>query len=157
MSDSRKFLADESNDDSWKRAQTTELETQVDLTSMIDVTFLLLIFFMVSASLEQTSDVDVPPAEFGVGVAGGAATFVTVLEPLTRDGFSTILLGDGEGPVANDLEEVTESVRAGLAEGRLHVIVKAERRVPHREVQRVFRAAAAVGGVTPHLGVTDKH
>jgi biopolymer transport protein ExbD len=151
----RKFLAHETEAPARRPRRRADVDSNIDMTSMIDVTFLLLIFFMVASQLQPTDEVEVPQAVAGVGVDGGMATVITVFEPSTRDSFARIQLADGTE--ADDLEDVTESVRAGLAAGRLQVIVKAERRVPHREVQRVFQAAALVEGVTPRIGVQDKY
>jgi biopolymer transport protein ExbD len=157
MAGNRRFLSEQTEGRFGKRKRQITLETQVDMTSMIDVTFLLLIFFMVTASLEPSNEVDLPPAEFGKGVDAGTATVITVTQPQGGGGFANVVVGEGTGAAVHDLAEVTEAVQAGLAEGRLHVIVQAERRVHHREVQRVFRAAAAVDGVTPHIGIRDKN
>ncbi len=43
------------------------IEPETDMTPMVDVTFLLLIFFMVSMSVAFASKLDVPPAEYEGG------------------------------------------------------------------------------------------
>lgn len=130
------------------------LDGELDLTSLIDVVFLLLIFFMVSSTMKGTPDVDVPEAHFGTGVAERAATIVTI----RREGLGgppIILLGDGRGP-----EGSTESVRAyveqGLRENRNHVIIKAERDIPHGFVQQVARSVSQVEGIRFNIGVQEK-
>ena len=40
-------------------------EADLDITPMIDVVFLLLIFFMVTSTMQGTPDRDIPPASSG--------------------------------------------------------------------------------------------
>lgn len=130
------------------------LDGELDLTSLIDVVFLLLIFFMVSSTMKGTPDVDVPEAHFGTGVAERAATIVTI----RREGLGgppIILLGDGRGPEGNT-ESVRTYVEQGLRENRNHVIIKAERDIPHGFVQQVARSVAQVEGIRFNIGVQEK-
>ncbi|MGH7129532.1 MAG: ExbD/TolR family protein [Planctomycetaceae bacterium] len=113
-------------------------ETDIDITPMIDVTFLLLIFFMVSSTMEATPNLELPATKHGEQVASLGATFVTILGP-EGAGEPTILLGDGKGPEAS-VDEVGPYVREGLRAGRLQVIIKADRDVRHGFVQQVARA-----------------
>lgn len=130
------------------------LDGELDLTSLIDVVFLLLIFFMVSSTMKGTPDVDVPDAHFGTGVAERAATIITIL----REGVGgppIIILGDGRGAEGN-LDAVRAHVEQGLRENRNHVIIKAERNIPHGFVQQVAKAATQVDGVQLNIGVQEK-
>ncbi len=56
-------------------------EVDLDITPMIDVVFLLLIFFMVTSTMQSKRDLDVPPAKHGVGVDSAAATILTIKRP----------------------------------------------------------------------------
>ncbi len=69
-------------------------EAELDITPMIDVTFLLLIFFMVTSTMDQQKQINVPPAKHGVGVEASNATFVTILA--NEGGLGRVLLGDGQ-------------------------------------------------------------
>jgi biopolymer transport protein ExbD len=46
-------------------------------------------------------------------------------------------------------------VEAGLKEGKTAVVIKAERKVPYREVERIAQAASAVPGTQLHLAVWE--
>ena len=130
-------------------------KADIDMTPMIDMTCLLLIFFMLTNSFESQKDLNVPEAEHGVGVESAVATFITLEQPAEPGGPVRVLLGDVGGE-PGDLEAVRRWVADGLAQGRRLVVIKAEGRVPHREVRRVAEAAAAVEGVTLHFGVREK-
>ena len=127
-------------------------EAELDITPMIDVTFLLLIFFMVTSTMQAEKDLQVPVAKHGVGVDTSDAMIVSVL---SDEPSYTILLGDGEGPEAS-VAEVTAFVEEGLRENREHVIIKADRDVPHGTVQEVAKAVTAVEGISFSIGVRDQ-
>ena len=45
-------------------------ETELDITPMIDITFLLLIFFLVASTPDLQVEVKLPPARHGLGFNG---------------------------------------------------------------------------------------
>ncbi|MEQ8846887.1 biopolymer transporter ExbD [Botrimarina sp.] len=49
--------------DTWKRARAQQEEDDLDMTPMVDVTFLLLIFFMITAAFALQKAIAVPPVE----------------------------------------------------------------------------------------------
>ena len=51
-------------------------EGDLDITPMIDITFLLLIFFLVSSKMDQDAAVDLPPAKNGMGVVNNQAVLL---------------------------------------------------------------------------------
>ncbi len=59
---------------------------EVDLTSMVDVTFLLLIFFMVTAAFSLQRSLEIPPPEGGEAQSAGS-----VAAPSVQDGNSVIV------------------------------------------------------------------
>ena len=59
-----------------RRARTDDAE--MDITPMIDVTFLLLIFFLVCSSPDQQNSVDLPKARYGTGVDKKNSVVITV-------------------------------------------------------------------------------
>jgi biopolymer transport protein TolR len=136
-----------------RRASSGE-EMDLDITPMIDVTFLLLIFFMVASTMQATAENDIPPAKHGVGIESERSTIISIRLNDETEEQPVISLGDGVGRPA-ELAEVTDYVRQGVDAGRTRVIVKADRDVPHGFVQRVARAANAVEGIRFFIGVRD--
>ena len=131
------------------------VDGEMDITPMIDVTFLLLIFFMVASTMQGTPDVDVPPAEHSIGVDSAGAAIVTILAPLSSAEPSRIVLGDGEGPEA-DLSEVRRYVVESVRDGKKRIVLKAEGDVIHGLVDDVAQAIKSVEGVEMYMGVGDK-
>lgn len=132
---------------------------EIDMTPMIDVTFLLLIFFMVTGLKEKTA-VELPPAKYGTGVSQQRATIITLADR-QAPGAARVYLSDGvsDTPLSDDLAEQEAEIREYVEEGRANlntaVLIKAERTVHHRDVARVARAAAQVQGITLHVAVLE--
>jgi biopolymer transport protein ExbD len=134
------------------RKRTTG-DAELDLTSMIDVVFLLLIFFMVTSTMQQDSGLDLPAAKHGVGVESLEAIVITVNRPAASGDDPPIVLSDGTvGTVA----DVRADVERGFAAGREDVIIKADRDILSGFVTEVMRAASEVEGVHIHVQVKDK-
>ena len=114
-------------------------DDDLDITPMIDVTFLLLIFFMVTSNMKKAATVEIPPAIHGQGIPTSKATMLTVFH---TDGDPEVYLSDGtkeNGPVSMD--EVAAHVAKSVAEGKLMVIIKADSKIPSGFVEEVARAA----------------
>jgi len=131
------------------------LAGDLDITPLIDVVFLLLIFFMVTSTMKGTPDIDVPVAHFGVGVPSRNATVITIRRAGSPLDPPVVMLGDGRGPEAG-LEAIEEYIEAGVRANRPQVIIKAERDIPHGFVQEVTRIVAGVEGVRFNIGVQEK-
>jgi len=128
---------------------------EMDITPMIDVTFLLLIFFMVASTMQGTPDVDVPPASHSIGVNSAGANVVTILAGKSSAEAPRIVLGDGEGPEA-DLAEVRRYVEESTRGGKKLIVLKAEGDVPHGLVDEVAQMIKSVDGIELYMGVSDK-
>ena len=55
-------------------------DCEMDITPMIDITFLLLIFFLVAARLDEDTPVELPPARHGTAVAVKSSVIITLAE-----------------------------------------------------------------------------
>lgn len=131
------------------------VEGELDITPMIDVTFLLLIFFMVSSTMQGKPDLDVPVAVHSVGIDSAGAAVVTIFAPASSAEAPRIVLGDVKGD-EGDLNDVRRYVEDQAREGRRKVVVKAEGDVPHGLVEEVAKAVKSVEGVELFMGVGDK-
>jgi len=130
-------------------------DADLDITPMIDVTFLLLIFFMVTSTMQPDEALDIPTSVHGLGVEANSAILITI--------------SAGEPPLINLVEDKNQTedhttvgpyVQARMQQGRLHVIIKAERMVQHGFVQKVTREANTVikefEGARFSIAVEDK-
>lgn len=139
------------DEDPWSRKRAASDE--IDMTSMIDCTFLLLIFFMVCSTMQSQPDIDLPVAGHSVGVDTQGAALITILAG-TQSEPARILLGDGVGEEVA-LEEVRGFVSDAVAAGNARIVVKAEGDVSHGFIEDVARQVVAVEGAQLFMGVGD--
>lgn len=149
---SRRGLALGQQSESRIGKKRTDPEADLDITPMIDVTFLLLIFFMVTSTMSSQKELDVPKAKHGVNLESGAAILIVIEASNTVGGAPLIFLDGREAT----LKEVADYVNEGMKNDKHDVVVKAGREVPHGFVQQVFRAANVAEGLNFSLGVEDK-
>ncbi len=107
-------------------------EADLDITPMIDVVFLLLIFFMVTTTMQGTPDRDIPPASSGDNANAAGFFDITVLAPASAGSEAEIKLGDSTVSL--------EQLKAELIQkstGTLKVMIYAERDVQSGAVSEV--------------------
>lgn len=138
-------------------------EAEMDITPMIDVTFLLLIFFLVSSTMGQRETVDLPKAIYGGAVPKKASIYVTVGEGPNNS--VEIYLGsekDKEDLIAGDAEQqqakIRDYVQAGLrgSPPSEFVVIKADKGVRQREMSRVLAAVSQAGSVKIFLAALQQ-
>jgi biopolymer transport protein ExbD len=124
-------------------------EAEMDITPMIDCTFLLLIFFLVASRMDAPLAIDLPPARHGSAVVMKESIILTVAKG--PDDQAQIYKGDGveaknllEG--ASPVEQEDALVRyveqqANSSPPKKYVLIKGERGVLHRDIARVAKAA----------------
>ena len=121
------------------RAQE-ETSDMPDLTPMIDIVFLLSVFFMTVANMQgqQMVPIQMPIAESATVPDDRAGRIIITLKP---DGNLFV------GPMLIALEELPAYIaQAKSSIAQLKVYVRADAQVPLKQVREVF-AASAEGGV----------
>lgn len=133
----------------WRRRELDDSE--LDITPMIDITFLLLIFFLVAARLDQEAPVDLPSARHGTAVAVKNSVIITL--GLGDRGVATVYTGDGKSEArqlgTSDLDAQSDAITAYVSQEltgseKTNVLIKAEKGVRHRDVARVTEAVGKV-------------
>ncbi len=122
-------------------------DSEMDITPMIDITFLLLIFFLVASKMDEAAAVTLPKARHGQTVAEKSSVVILITQGSGED--AVVSRGDGTA-VSTDLEqqeaEIGEYVEAGMGgsapfdEPKQNILIKAARGVKHRDVARVSEA-----------------
>ncbi len=142
------------------RRQKVKDSAEMDITPMIDITFLLLIFFLVASTQDSQTGVDLAKARHGTGVNHRNAVIVT-LDERGSPGGALVYLADGcvGIPLPDDPElqrqQIVEAVRQGVDTNKTAVLLKAAKGVKHREVARVSAAASEVEGISLYLAVFE--
>ncbi|MEM7473754.1 MAG: biopolymer transporter ExbD [Planctomycetota bacterium] len=148
-------------DEPFLNARPADNDDEMDITPMIDITFLLLIFFLVSSKMNAEQAVELPKARHGGVIAGKEAVIILVRR---GTGDEAEVLKDDGSPFSSDIEqqnaEIAEYVQTGIDAGKKHVIVRAEANVRHGEIDRVSgaisEAEAMEEGETIHIAVLEQ-
>ncbi|MAD81060.1 MAG: biopolymer transporter ExbD [Planctomycetaceae bacterium] len=141
-------------------------DTEMDITPMIDITFLLLIFFIVSSKMDQSTNVPLPPAQTGVAIPVRNSIIITVGPGDAADGPANVYKGDGikpenafdKGDMQAQEEEISAFVEDAMAEDpqKTYVLIKAAKGIKHREVARVQTAVSKPAAVQQlHVAVME--
>ena len=125
-------------------------EADLDITPMIDVTFLLLIFFMVTSTMQKNEGPQPPTAQYG----DGTDTRTTATIQVSGDDIENpeLVLGDQPGT----LDDVVAFARARAAENVKTFIIKADKDVRTGVNQEIARRIMEVEGVEFRWAVRDK-
>jgi biopolymer transport protein ExbD len=126
------------------RRRRTEIE-EMDLTPMVDVTFLLLIFFMITASFSLQKTMEVPPPD---PETQGASPI-----PLDQIEENSVVVrvepGDAyfvdDRPIA-DAADLPSSLSTAMRDGnRSELVIEASDEARHESVVRVYDAGNEIG------------
>ena len=137
-----------------------ELEdVDMDITPMIDITFLLLIFFLVCSTPDQDSAIEMAKARYGRGVGERNSVIIT----LSDEGVDSAPVYIADGMVGEPLsddpevqrEKIIEAIEKGRREMKENVLIKADRNVAHRDVSRVIKSVSKVEGAKIFLAVLE--
>ncbi|WP_164103226.1 ExbD/TolR family protein [Candidatus Laterigemmans baculatus] len=133
-------------------AAKKRVDDEIDITPMIDIVFLLLIFFVVASKMDPTQTAAVPAATHGTSVSSKDSAVIF----MRRGGGdqAEVLRGD-ESPFSDDEEaqrsEIVDYVTQQLDLGKQQVMILGEKDVSVGEVARVQRV---IGDAFESLGST---
>lgn len=136
--------ADEAATWSMQRPRTRGEIIELDMTPMIDVTFQLLIFFMLTNALANTSPMDLPRAVHGVGVSPDGVQMILVDEQ------GRYYLGEKVDPqFERKLDQLVQQVgeNAAQAGGGLPVIISAHKQARHAQVRQLVEELGRIGNL----------
>ncbi len=134
-------VEDELDEESFMPLRPQSNDDEIDITPMIDIVFLLLIFFIVSSKMNAEQAVDLPKARHG-GVIAGKESVIILMKRGTGDQ-AEVLRADGSkfpGDIEQQNVEIAEYVQKGIDSGKKHVVIKAEGSVRHGEINRITGA-----------------
>ena len=131
-----------------RRPRTVE-EAEMDITPMIDCTFLLLIFFLVSSKMNADVPIELPKARHGTAVVMKESIILTVagegsdVKVYKGDGVdeANVIAGGSLVEQEEEIARYVEEQSAMSTPPKTNVLIKAARGVKHREVSRVSKAA----------------
>jgi biopolymer transport protein ExbD len=125
-------------------------DPEINLTPLIDVVFLLLIFFMVSTTFEHQSRIQI---ELPEATAEASQPEDESLEILI-DAQGRYFLGDQQ-VVNTELKTLKGAIRKAVGPGEvMPVIIRADARTPHQAVVRALDATSQLGLVNISLATS---
>lgn len=115
-------------------------DVQINVTPLIDVVFLLLIFFMVSTSFKTETKVSIElPEANGEAMESSSKTIkVTVSK-------SGEIFVNGNGLVNRKLETIKAAIKQSSTDNQTPVIISADAAAPYQSVITVMDAAGQAG------------
>jgi biopolymer transport protein ExbD len=134
-------------------------DANFDMTAMIDLVFMMNIFFLVTSIASSMADLDLPPAKHVKAAEMDKAVVVSIVS--AGDGQPPVVRledgGAGEAlPEGSDQDaRLAEAIEAGVSAGKSVLLIKAERGILHRDVARVAGLAAAHEGLKLNLAVLE--
>ena len=134
-------VADEDDDDFQMPRKNRDSE-EMDITPMIDITFLLLIFFVVCSKMDPTQMAEIPDATHGINVSAKQSA-VIFIEPAGKDKVTlkrmdgTEFSTDEEIQTSELIEYVTEELKTTRGELKNHVMIMGDGEISVMEVTRV--------------------
>jgi len=141
----------------------------MDITPMIDCTFLLLIFFLLTSTTTSKTAVSLPTAKHGAQAAEAESIIITVARG--PNGEAQIFLADDAKPnhaAAGSPEDQETAIRKYLVEEnakvnkagkqRNNVLIKADADLKQREMDRIEKAVARAEMEIQYLyvGISEK-
>lgn len=131
-----------------KFREDNEEELSINLTPLIDVVFLLLIFFMVSTTFSKESELNIRLPEAQADSSAQPDQEVIVIEVSPDGVFAVRSPGseDAQRLVDSETETLVAALRGAAAgETDMVTIIRADERTPHQFVVRAMDASRRLG------------
>jgi biopolymer transport protein ExbD len=132
--------------------------SEFDITAMIDLVFMMNIFFLVTSLTKSAAEVDLPQAKH-CSPADEKDCVVILVRSGTDPASPVVSVTDGETEqqiAQTELEErIRTAVEGGVEQNKNKVLIKAEAKVLLGHIVRISTLATAVEGVEPLFAVME--
>ncbi len=130
------------NDDDFTIEKKERIDEEMDITPMIDITFLLLIFFVVCSKFDPTQMKDIPDADNGqlVSAKDSAVIFIEPLGPekvKVSRGDDREFSEDEAARESEIIEYVTKEIETTTGRKKDQVMIMGEKDVKVAEVTKI--------------------
>ncbi len=133
-------------------------DLQINLTPLIDVVFLLLIFFMVSTTFKNESRMQIRLPE--ASEAAVPAEDLRLLEVQISEREEFAVRGPDEDSaqtlINSDQDKLYRALRDKAGDRQPLMVIRADRRTPHEAVVRAMDAARRLGLTRVTFATTDR-
>jgi biopolymer transport protein ExbD len=153
------FLGDGDSGALLRRAMHHETP-EFDVTAMVDLVFMMNIYFLVTFVTVAMSGIDLPVATHAAPLDAENAVVLTVVRGPAGRGV-VVYVGDNQEGVpladpARQSEQIQQAVEEGIAASKTEVLLKAEKGVRLGDLFRVSSAASAVEGMKLNVAVMER-
>ncbi|SMP56503.1 Biopolymer transport protein ExbD/TolR [Neorhodopirellula lusitana] len=117
-------------------------EEEMDITPMIDITFLLLIFFVVASKMDPTQTGNIPDAENGLAISAKDSA-VIFIEPIGKDKVvlkrrdQSEFSSDEEAQSSEIVEYITNELEKSISKNKDQVMLLGDGKVKVSQVTRI--------------------
>ncbi len=131
-------------------------DTEMDITPMIDITFLLLIFFIVCSTQSSSIGVALPEARFGQGISAKLSIVIKAKDQGPNKD-CLVVLPNGEEIADGELQSVRipECIEQEKLTGKTQVMILGAKTIKAKDLKRLSTAVGKVDGVELFLGVEN--
>lgn len=143
----------EEAEDDFVMPRKERVDEEMDITPMIDITFLLLIFFVVCSTMDPSKTGKIPEAMMGLSVLADESA-VIFIEPdgkakvIVKRSSGTEFSRDEDAQVSEIVDYLTEEMERSLGKAKRYVMIFTDQDVA---VQHVKRVQTIVGDAFPEL------
>jgi len=136
----------------------TTVETKAQMTPLIDVVFLLIIFFMTVSEFSrlQTEDMILPESDQGRPAENVSTGRITVNIHSSADPESPVLVVEKRGMNLKQFRGLLDEARTEKGAEKVQVYVRAHRDTDFRAVKRVMATMARAGILRVTFAVADQ-
>ena len=147
-------MSAEDDDVPYKRKKQPEPDTEIDITPMIDVTFQLLIFFMVTSTMQGNPPAEIPKSRSGGSIEVARLINVVIKAPL--DNKTDPIVEIDKSPVTLEELKIQLAEAAGSSAKGIDVMLMADRMVPNRFTGEIETLIGEIEGITYHFAVQER-
>ena len=135
------------------RSSAARREAGIEITPLIDVVFLLLLFFMVSTNFVQNKSISVNLPESREGAAVVSKQLEISVNAQGQYSLNGVSVKGNFASLVEMLEQQVQGLSASEAQ-KLSVLIRADAAAAHQAVVTVLDACASVGLTRVSLGTT---
>lgn len=146
--------ASEDDDEPYVRKKKPREDADMDITPMIDCTFQLLIFFMVTSTMQGNPPAEVPKSMSGGSIEMARVINVVIKAPVTSTTDPVIEIDKTPFSIDELRDRLTDA--AGSSSKGIDVMLMADRSVPNRFTGEIETMISEIEGITYHFAVQDR-
>jgi biopolymer transport protein ExbD len=122
----------------FNKAQVEDVDVAIDMSAMIDMVFLLLIFFIVASVV---NDMDKPNVELSAATSAKVSKDTTGRVQVSIDQAGLVYFGDKEVTIEQLKTKLTDELKI---DPNTRVFMRTDKNVPYRVTKKVMKACADV-------------